>query len=766
MTQKADWTEVDLPDAAETETNYNLLAVFWRRKWIVACVPIIALALGYLYFMKSTPVYQSESQILLIKQGAGIPVPGVEGYKNTLSTHILVLSSPLVVERAVEEHQLASLPSLRGARNPATAIISGLNVTQAGDRKARDPNVIELTYEGPDPQDCATILNAIIESHEDFLGDTYQDFSEETARLIGQAKDVLHKQLREKEAAYQKFRNESPLLWKGAEGANLHEARMIQIEGARSKTLLDNAQTRAQIDAIQAALIQGNSRAALTRLIGLSASKFDERLFASLLEEQGLLESYGPEHPKVMTVRKKMNLMREYLGNVPLLEADEPTDFLALHLESLRQELKVEEEKQMEYDAVFQRERKAAKALASFQLADETYRNEIARMKQMFNGVIKRLEEINLVKDYGGISTQVISPPDKGCQIQPKLALILTLFGVFGLLGGLGLGYVVDIADKSFRTPDDIRRQLGLPLVGHIPVIHAREGESVRADNGHAKPLPVLCTFHRPKSRYAEAYRAVRTSLYFSTRGEGHKVIQVTSPEAGDGKTTLASNLAVSIANSGKRVLLIDADFRHPKIHKYLALKNTTGMSSVLAGEAELSESTQETAVEHLWVVPCGPRPHNPAELLTSPRLKELIDEVREKYEFVIIDSPPLLAVTDPSVVAPRVDAVLLVMRLTKTARGGMTRAAEILSSLGAKVLGVIVNGAGKTAGYGYGGNRYGYGYGYGHGYEYGYGHGYGYGYGKGGKNVYYFDEKSEPRPVESIFGKLKRRKEVDEVSS
>lgn len=763
MTQNTDWTEVNLPDAAETEVNFSLFATFWRRKWIIVCVPIIALVLGYLHFLKSTPIYQSQSQILLVKQEASLPVPGVEGYENTLSTHIFVLGSPLVVEKAVKEHRLASLSSLQGVRNPTATIVSGLNITRGGSRKARHPNIIDLIYEGPDPQDCVTVLNAILQSYQDFLGNTYQDFSKETVRLISQAKDVLDKQLRAKEDAYREFRQESPLLWKGSEGANLHEARMAQVEDARSRVLVDNVQIQARIDAIEAALKQGGNRAALTLLIGHSnsqsgprgsTSSFEGAPFAMLLEEQMLLENYGPDHPKVMAVRKKINLIREHLGNTSSRKHGKPSDFLALYIESLRQELKMGQEKQRGYDALFQREREAAKALAGFQLADEMYRIDISRTKQMFNGVIKRLEEINLVKDYGGIDTQVISPPSTGRQVQPKLTLILTVSGILGLLAGLGLGYVVDVADKSFRSPDDIRRQLGLPLVGHIPAFPAGQGKFAHVDNEDAKASlhPALCAFHQPASLYAEAYRAVRTSLYFSTRGEKHKVIQVTSPQCGDGKTTLAANLAISIADSGKKVLLIDADFRRPQIHKFFAIKNTIGISSVLAGEAEVSESTQKTAVEQLWAMPCGPKPQNPAELLTSPRLKELIDAVRERYEFVIVDSPPLLAVTDPSAVAPRVDAVLLVTRLTKTARDGMTQAVEILNSLGVKVLGVVVNGIGKTAAYSCGGYRYGYGYNY----------GYEFRSGKDGENVYHSDEKSEPRPLGKIFKKPTRRVKPD----
>ncbi|OHB71777.1 MAG: hypothetical protein A2V70_04480 [Planctomycetes bacterium RBG_13_63_9] len=216
----------------------------------------------------------------------------------------------------------------------------------------------------------------------------------------------------------------------------------------------------------------------------------------------------------------------------------------------------------------------------------------------------------------------------------------------------------------------------------------------------------------------------------------------------------------------------MDADFRRPKIHKFFAVDNSKGLSSVISGDAKFLDSVQRTAVEHLSVVPCGPRPRNPAELLTSPRFEQLIDSLRNQYEFVIIDTPPLLAVTDPSTVAPRVDAVLLVMRLTKTARHGMLRAAEILNSLGARVLGVVVNGVGRTSAYGYG-YRYGYGrYRYGYGgyrYGYGYGNGYGYGYGshKDGENVYYTDEKSPtPRPLGRVFNTSSKPTSAAEDSS
>jgi polysaccharide biosynthesis transport protein len=145
----------------------------------------------------------------------------------------------------------------------------------------------------------------------------------------------------------------------------------------------------------------------------------------------------------------------------------------------------------------------------------------------------------------------------------------------------------------------------------------------------------------------------VRTALYFNTRGGGHKVVQVTSPNPGDGKTTLASNLAVAIANSGKRTLLVDADFRRPRVHKMFGISDSTGLSEVMNGTVELADAIQEPEIENLSILVCGKRPANPAELLTSSQFQQLIEVVREKYEFVIVDTPPILAVTDPLAVAP-----------------------------------------------------------------------------------------------------------------
>jgi capsular exopolysaccharide synthesis family protein len=223
-----------------------------------------------------------------------------------------------------------------------------------------------------------------------------------------------------------------------------------------------------------------------------------------------------------------------------------------------------------------------------------------------------------------------------------------------------------------------------------------------------------------PQSLWAEAYRSARTNLEFLRRGQSHQVILVASPCPGDGKSTTASNLALSLAQAGRKVLLVDADLRRPRQDRIHNASMDRGLVHVLQGVQTLEQVVQKTPDDNLDLITVGPIVSNPAELLTSPRLGEFLEDVRRSYHSVILDSSPLLAVTDASIIGGAVDGIVLVVLAPSVRRHEAARALEVLRVLGTPVIGTVINGIERGRGgkgYGYGGQAYGYGYGYGYGY-------------------------------------------------
>jgi len=699
--------------------------------------------------------------------------------EDLLSTHIELFRSPRIVKLAIENCNLESTASIaqqiRSDKDPVKYIISHLNVTKGGEGRAKDAHVLRATFRDPSAEDCATILGAVVESYQDFLGEQFQNTSAEAMTLIAKAKDDTSQKLQEAEAAYLKFRKEAPLLWNGDESSNLHLQRLANIETELAQVNATYTRTKSRLDVIEEALggaaaesltdlhklalisaedtarmgqvlrvIQGDANAGTLPGRSEEARAKYNRYVTLLLLEKTLLADLGLEHPRVEAVRAQIGVMEKFFqehgppsSGIASLQI-EPDDLLAINVQLLRSDLSELEKRRAQLEVDATREEGEAKKLVTFELRGEVMAKDLTRKEDLHQAVIERLKQIDLIKDYGGYITEVISPVEQAkSPASPVLLLSLALGGILGLFGGAGMAYVTDIADRTFHNPEQLRQALALPLMGHVPGLVARDE---KADAGDAKsPIhPTLVCHHRPRSRHAEAFRGLRTALFFSTHVGGHKVIQVTSPNPGDGKSTITANLAISMAQSGKKVLVIDCDFRHSTVDRVFGIDAEAGVSNVLVDEAELSDVIQPVGIEGLSVLPCGPHPPNPSELLTLPRFEQLIKLLREQYDFVLVDSPPMLAVSDPAVVAPRVDGVLLTVRINKNGRPQAMQAREMLTGLGVDVLGVIVNGweQDRNYGYGYYNSKYGYG-------QYG---------GKYGHSYYYTKEGSDRGAIDSHY--------------
>ncbi len=772
--------DLDRQDAPTSRSGPGLLQIAWQRKSLVILGIMIGLVLGLLYYAQRQPVYQSQAQILVVKKTPDIglsqaPNSQMQYMDDYMTTQQVLVRSPEIIRQAVETlNELKSFPN-EGKDELIYSIIQSLTVARDLKEQGMAPtNILMLTFRGTVADECPKVLNAVITSYQNFLNNTYNEVGTTTVNLIGQARDQLSVLIDQKQKEYEKFLRELPqLLIRTQNGsANFYADAIAKIRGRQTDLKVKKSETERRLARIKKVLKEEGPEAARSYIVATGvkialysgSEELEKQLLIAKAEKEMLTEAFGNHHPSVVAAGKKIEVYEKLLskgiirGRKPVAgaPANKPDakdgkaevrdnrpdgrdikpevrstaldlnelDSVDLYVTAMEYEIEDTSALLATLEELYDKEQKSARDWNEIEMRDQHFRRGIESAQQLLDVTVRRLQETSMTKDVGGYKARIIAPPGLlGKKVSPNPYQVFPVAGMAGFLAGLCLAYLAELSDKSFRTPAEIRRRLGLPVIGHIPFFGPDEKAAKQLAAGEPVVDPMLCTHYQSNSVSSEAYRSVRTALYFNTQGVGHQVIQVTSPNVSDGKSTLAGNLAVSIAQSGKRTIIIDADCRRPRVHKIFNIPHDTGLASVITGQCDLASAIRPSAIPNLSVLPCGPRPANPAELLTSPRFKELLDIIRAQYDFVIVDTPPLLVVTDPCVVAPRVDGVIMAIRVTKNGRPFAERAKEILGSLGANVIGVVVNGLGSQGGgkYGYGYDQYQYGYGYTYRYSYTY---------------------------------------------
>lgn len=711
---------------------------------ILACM-LVGIGLGVLVYTRTAPTYRSGSDVLIENQRSTTfsneLAMAFGSNEKGIDTHVLVIQSPLIIKKAISKLEVSKYVQLRRAEHPVAYVRRRFNVEKEGDWS----NVMSMTYTSGDADECKDVLVAIVDEYRSFLTESSRDVGAETTSLISEAKDELMEQLQEKQRTYDDFRRQAPLIWKDGKGVNPHRQRQMEVEKKRSELLLKNSTLSAKLKNTIDALRAGGERrkavyfeavreiapdknkqvsgeASYSKIVSALTDEF-VRLRAT---EQSLSTRFGLGHPDLLEIRSRLDSLRVALDlgdgeDLENLDSKSPQreneiDFVSIYVNMLNDRLATGEEQVAELDRIYTEEQAKANSLQTFQIQDTEIRKDLEATQRLFDAVVSRLEEINIVRDHGGDSIDVIAPAETGLKVAPVVVNNVVLGCLLGTMLGIGLATLLDRQAATFRSPMEIKNALGVPVVGRIPVL----GKESQVLPEFAYMSPMLCTVHRHGSSVAEAYRAVRTSLFYSVAGSNHRIVQVTSPLPGDGKSTLTSNLAVTIAKAGKRVLLVDADFRKPTQHKLFGVSELgPGLVAVVRGEASAGDATVLTKIQNLDLLPVNERASNPAELLTNPSFQAFLEAMRAEYDFVIVDTPPVLAVTDPSAVAAQVDGVLMVLRIRRGVQVAARRAREMLANVDANVLGVVVNAVDPKSGYGEYGS---YGYGYG-----GYGYGYGY---------------------------------------
>jgi len=569
--------------------------------------------------------------------------------------------------------------------------------------------MIEVHFLHRDPQLAADVVNALV-------GDYLEQYFRTRYNATAQASEWLSKQLAELksqvEVAQEKvvqYQREKGILGTD-EAHNLVMSKLEelnkQLTAAEANRMLKQTGYRIAKTGNAELISTVGSSTLLGSLAGVNSNPL--ALIQSLRAQQAELKvqyaqaaaKYGPAYPRLIQMRNQSQELESAIqAEIEKVAARAENDFIAArNAEDMLR-------------ASFERQKEEANKLNDSAVRYTIMKREAESSRELYDGLLKKLKEAGVLAGLRSTNLVVVDPARSSAKpVRPSYPINLGLGLGVGLLGGIGLAFAREGLDSTLRTPEQVEAVAGLPAVGIIPELTAGRARWRPAN------LPKFdCNIlDAPDSQLAESYRAVRTALLFSNGDIPPKVILVTSALPQEGKTTVSLNSAIALAYQGAKVLLIDADLRSPEVHACLGVPPEPGLGELLSGEAELpAQAAACPQVPNLFVLPAGRRRLRPAEVLGSVRMRDLLNTCRARFDFVVIDTPPVLAVTDAVVLSKSADGVLLVVRSAQTSEQSLLRARDLLLRVNARIAGVLVNRANLHSSdyydwYGYRGHRFG----------------------------------------------------------
>ncbi len=686
----------------------DYLIVLRKHRWLIIFFLLAIVSIVTIATFRMQPVYEATARVEIDRENSGAMkfadsdqedmYADLEDY---IVTQSKILTSETLAMLTVKSMALDRLPQYGGEpgktvkpappgsdaslMRPAAlgAFLGSLSV-----KRVPNSRLLDVTFEATDPSLAARVVNAHLNNFiEQNFRSRFDAATQASNWLAGQLNEMKIK-VENAEDARLAYERENQI-WTIDQKTDISTQKLADL----NKQLTDAQAERINKEAVYQLAQSGNYDAI--------AAVRDSLVIQDILKQQTTLSAqytdavnqYGPKFPKVVRIEAQIKdldqlITREKENIVNQVEADyrgsrQRELLLSQALDEQKTETNATAEKLVQYN-ILNREAEAN--------------------KQLYDGMLQKLKEAGISAGLRSSNIRIVDPaliptgPSR-----PNKARNIMLSVLVGLIGGIGLALLREYLDNTVKTPDDIETLARLPSLAVVPSLSNSSGKR----NGRFSKLlknPVVATkegraelisHNMPQSQMSEAFRALRTSLLLSQADHPPQVILMTSALPREGKTTAAVNLAVTLAQLGDKTLLVDADLRKPGINRALSLVDGkhAGLSSYLAGVSSLDLITvPHPAITNLAAIPTGPIPPNPADLLSSRRLTELIAELRGRYKFVVIDSPPIMAATDAVILSVLVDGVLLVVRSGETPKEAFTRTRDLLASVKCRMLGVVLN--------------------------------------------------------------------------
>lgn len=586
-------------------------------------------------------------------------------------------------------------PALARPENPyasiAGALRSGIEINPI-----RDTKLIELSYSSSSPVLATEIVNALAEEFIDFSIEKRYSSTQQASNFLDLAIAELRDEIAAKERELQRYGQEKDILF-------LSES---ESQAVSAFATLNEAYNQARLDRINA---EAEFRE-LSNLDGSSVPQFISdpaiqqlkieftRLRAEYEEKRGQLKA---DHPDMLRIQARLNSLKDEINKAA--GSAEAKYRAALNKES-------------SIRATLNRQRGDVAKMNSDAIFYNSLKIEAESKRRQLNALTEKRDEAKLSAQLRGLDASNLSIIDRaevpGRPVSPNKKNNLLMALMIGLCGGVGLCFLFDYLDDTLKGSDDVEKLVNLSSLGMIPYLPPEgfkksSGYGSYRNRGYAAggtnpekefTLPEvkeieLINYLFPELPISEDYRTVRTSILLSHAEKPPKSILFTSSMTQEGKTSTIANLAASFAQLQERVLILDADLRKPRLHRLFKLKNSSGLSIYLTGKASLKEIIQKTFIDNVWLASSGPVPPNPAELLNSRKMKDLLEEATQVFDIVLLDSPPVLSVIDAVILSSIVESTVLVVRGGKTRKKPFMASVEELRRARAKILGVVFNG-------------------------------------------------------------------------
>ncbi len=658
-----------------------------RHPLLILSTCILVLIGAYVFLEHATPLYTGTARIYVEQEIPKVVADAEEGVMSRLDSYLYtqaeILRSAPVLTDVLQMLDTERMQTFADVSNRASLLRRDLK-TEVG----KMDGIINVSFKAPDPREAADIVNTVVDGYVTFHSEQKRDAASALLKILEEVRAQCETEVHEKYQRMLEFtRQNEDLAFGSDQDNNVVVRHMERLLAQLSEARVATSQAKSFHET---GLGMAENPAALRQLLeawrgrGVDVAATNE--MTALRKELKQLEhdkadvllELKEDHPVIATLDAG-------IGRIRARMAELDRKFVQRQLAVLRQEHMDAELREEELVKQCEVQRQQVLLLHDQQAQYAILQSDYDEAKKTFDILKDRIKELNVTEEVGGLTVTVLERAQvAGVPSEPKRTQFMAISLFVGLFAGMGLALVRELLDQRLHSSQEISSLLRLPVLAVIP----RMRSALRSGILRAQVVRAC-----PTSPEAEAFRRLRTPLLFGLLTEKVKTILVTSPASGAGKTLVVSNLALAMAQAGQRVLMVDADWRAPRLHRIFKKdRYTKGLSTVLTGRTTLAEAIEPTGTTNLDILTCGPDASNLTEALTSERLKQMITTLASQYDRILIDAPPMLSTADAQILAAQCDGSVLVLRAQASTRKDSMLACSELTAVNARILGIVVN--------------------------------------------------------------------------